>query len=461
MLRRNKILCVDSYKASMFVQYPPGTEAVYSYIESRGGDYQETMFFGISAFLQEYLSDPITEEDITEAKEFFAMHGEPFNEEGWRYILDTYNGYLPLDIRALPEGTVLPTKNVLVTVVNTDPKCFWLTSYVETMMLRGVWYPTTVATQSFQIRKIIKSYLDLTGDVGLLDFKMVDFGARGVSSGETASLGGMAHLATGFKGSDTIEGIRAAKRFYGEPMAGFSIPASEHSTITSWGRARETDAYRNMIKQFGKPGSIFACVSDSYNIFEACSDIWGTTLKQELIDCGGTLVIRPDSGDPLTVVMRVLEILGEKFGYTINQKGYKVLNTVRLIQGDGVNVHTISSILSTMAAKGWSADNITFGAGGSLLQALTRDDLKFAMKASAIKIDGVWSGFSKDPVTDQGKRSKEGLVTTAKRSDGSFYTRVLDWEADALEAVYSLENGVPAISKPSFQSVRDLANKSL
>lgn len=459
MYNRNKILAVDSYKASQFLQYPPGTEYIYSYIESRGGEYDETMFFGISAFLQEYSSTPITQADIDEAEEFFGLHGEPFNKEGWEYILKTYNGYLPLEIRAIDEGTIIPTKNVLVTVRNTDPKCFWLTSYVETALLRGVWYPTTVATQAWYIRQVIKHYLEVSGDVNLLDFKLVDFGARGVSSGESAAIGGMGPLAAGFKASDTIEGILAAKRFYGEPMAAFSIPASEHSTITSWGKIRETDAYRNIIKQFGKLGSMFACVSDSYDIYNACENLWGGELKDEVISCGGTLVVRPDSGNPEEVVSKVIEILGRKFGYAINEKGYKVLpNCIRIIQGDGVNIDSIRDILGRLVSIGWSADNIAFGMGGQMLQLLNRDTQKFAMKASAICIDGEWIGFSKDPITDPGKRSKTGLVTTYRNQDGTYRSGVLDWEHDELKTVYCLKDGLPEINKPSFQSIRNLAN---
>ncbi|HET8685882.1 MAG TPA: nicotinate phosphoribosyltransferase [Methanosarcina sp.] len=462
MYNRNKILAVDSYKASQFLQYPPGTEYIYSYIESRGGEYNETMFFGISAFLQEYLSTPITQDDINEAEEFFGLHGEPFNKEGWQYILETYDGYFPLKIRAVDEGSIIPTKNVLVTVQNTDPKCFWLTSYVETALLRGVWYPTTVATQSWQIRQVIKHYLEVSGDVGLLDFKLVDFGARGVSSSESAAIGGMSHLATGFKATDTIEGILAARRFYGETMAGYSIPASEHSTITSWGRDREIDAYRNMIKQFAKPGALFACVFDSYDVYNAADNIVGDELKTEIIDSGAILVFRPDSGNPLEVVSKVIEILGRRFGYTTNDKGYKVLNNVRIIQGDGVNINTIRDILGKLVSVGWSADNVTFGMGGQMLQMINRDLQKFAMKASAICINGAWSGFSKDPITDPGKRSKTGLVTTYRDRDPngelSYYSGVLDWTPDVLRNVYELVDKRPVINKPLFQSVRNLAN---
>jgi nicotinamide phosphoribosyltransferase len=393
----------------MFKQYPAGTTGVYSYIESRGGRYDRTVFFGLQAFIKEYLHDPITQSDIDIADEILTAHGEPFNRAGWQYILDKHNGYLPVVIRAVPEGTVVPVKNVLATIENTDPECFWLTTWLETALLRAIWYPTTVATQSWTIRKVILDYLEKTGDPNLIDFKLHDFGARGVSSLESAAIGGAAHLVN-FMGSDTISGVVYAREYYDAGVSGFSIPAAEHSTITSWTRDGEVDAYRNMLRNFAKPGSIVAVVSDSYDVFNAASKLWGEELRQEVIDSGATVVIRPDSGDPLTVNQQLIEILGVKFGYTKNAKGFKVLNNVRLIQGDGVNELTIRSILGGFMAMGWSADNIAFGMGGALLQQVDRDTQKFAMKCSSITVNGEDRDVQKDPATDPGKKSKAGRV---------------------------------------------------
>lgn len=314
----------------------------------------------------------------------------------------------------------MPTRNVLATIENTDPECFWLTTWLETALLRAIWYPTTVATQSWTIKRVILDYLEKTGDPTLIDFKLHDFGARGVSSLESAGIGGAAHLVN-FMGTDTISSILYAREYYNAGIAGFSIPAAEHSTITSWGRDGEVDAYRNMLTQFAKPGSIVAVVSDSYDIFNAASNLWGEALRQKVIDSGATVVIRPDSGDPDVVCRKLVSILGEKFGYTTNAKGYKVLNNVRLIQGDGVNEHTIRTILGGFAAYGWSADNIAFGMGGALLQQLDRDTQKFAMKCSAVMVNGEWRDVVKDPVTDPGKKSKAGRISLWK-SGGEWIT---------------------------------------
>jgi nicotinamide phosphoribosyltransferase len=428
-LAKNIILNTDSYKVSMFKQYPAGTTGVYSYIESRGGRYDRTVFFGLQAFIKEYLLAPITQVDIDIADEILTAHGEPFNRAGWQYILDTHRGYLPVVIRAVPEGTVVPVKNVLATIENTDPECFWLTTWLETALLRAVWYGTTVATQSYTIKQVILDYLEKTGDPTTIDFKLHDFGARGVSSLESAGIGGAAHLVN-FMGSDTISGVLFAREYYNAGIAGFSIPAAEHSTITSWGRDGEVDAYRNMLNNFASPGSILAVVSDSYDIYNAAEKLWGEELRQQVVESGATVVIRPDSGDPVEVNRRLVEILGEKFGYTTNAKGFKVLNNVRLIQGDGINELTVRSILGAFMAMGWSADNIAFGMGGALLQIVDRDTQRFAMKCSAMRTvrwphsDPMWYDVVKDPITDSGKKSKAGRVQLWTNSGGEFASSV-------------------------------------
>jgi nicotinamide phosphoribosyltransferase len=462
-ISKSLILNTDSYKVSMWSQCPPGTTGVYSYIESRGGKYDKTLMFGLQAFIKEYLLKPITQEDIDLADEILTAHGEPFNRAGWQYILNEHEGYLPVIIRAVPEGMVIPTKNVLATIENTDPNVPWLTTWIETALLRAIWYPTTVATQSWHIRHLILNYLEKSGDPNLIDFKLHDFGARGVSSMESAGIGGAAHLVN-FMGTDTITGILFAREYYNAGIAGFSIPAAEHSTITSWGRDGEVKAYENMVKQFGRPGSIFAVVSDSYDIYNAASKLWGEELHQKVIDSGATLVIRPDSGDPVEVNCRLVEILGEKFGYTVNSKGYKVLNNVRIIQGDGINYQSIDDILRAITDLGYSADNIAFGMGGGLLGKPQRDDQKFAMKASAICINGEWKDIFKDPITDQGKTSKRGRVELWQ-SNKEFRTSVIkpnEWTdagvgwTPALKTVF--ENG-KLVTEYSFQEIRDRAKE--
>lgn len=446
MSKINSILFnTDSYKVSMWKQYPAGTEIVYSYIEARsnntvdnwyGYSGDETVFFDLQAFIKDYLLAPITAADVALAEQYWTAHGEPFNRAGWDYIVSEHEGYLPISIKAVPEGSVIPLKNVLCVVENTDPKVPWLTTWVETALLRAIWYPSSVATLSRQIKKLIKHYLEQTGDVNLLDFKLHDFGARGAKSNETAAIGGMAHLIN-FKGTDTFVAVVKAVESYGASFdaVGFSIPAAEHSTITSWGRDNEQEAFSNMVTAFSKPGSIYAVVSDSYDIYAACHT-WGTTLKDKVVASGGTLVIRPDSGNPEEVLPKMLEILDSYFGHTVNAKGFKVLNTVRLIWGDGINFKSIWNILHILFKGEWSADNIAFGMGGALLDHVNRDSLGWAMKCSAIRINGEWRDVYKDPVTAASKASKKGRVTLYRRDDGTYYTGAEDWNKPVLEEVF-------------------------
>jgi nicotinamide phosphoribosyltransferase len=453
-LASNLLLNADSYKASHWLQYPPGTDATFFYLESRGGVYERTLFFGLQSILKEYLAQPVTAAMVDAAKAFFAAHGEPFNEAGWHHIVDAHGGRLPLRIRAVAEGTVVPTHQALLTIESTDPACFWLPSYIETLLMR-VWYPITVATVSWHVKQAIREFLDKTSDhaAAELPFKLHDFGSRGVSSAESAALGGMAHLVN-FRGTDTVLGVLAAREYYGEAMAGVSIPASEHSTITAWGREHELDAYRNMLRQFAKPGAVVACVSDSYDLYHAIEAMWGGSLRDAVIESGATLVVRPDSGDPAEVVHRTLSMLNAAFGSTLNAKGYRVLNHVRVIQGDGVNPDSIRLILERITHAKYSADNIAFGMGGALLQKLDRDTQKFALKCSAARIHGAWIDVFKDPATDHAKASKRGRLTLARhREHGTFKTVALpdaaiagdaatlgDGWKDALQIVW--ENGV-------------------
>ena len=447
-MNKSIILNSDSYKYSMPFQYPEGTEYVYSYIESRGGEWDDTLFFGLQAFIKEYLLNPITKEEIDFAEEIIVSHGEPFYREGWEYILNEHNGYLPVVIKAVPEGTVVPTKNVLLTIENTDPKCWWLTTFLETPLLRAVWYGTTVATNSWISKKIIKQWIKKNGDdKSSIDFKLHDFGARGVSSLESSGISGAAHLIN-FMGTDNVAGLLFARNYYHAGISGFSVPAMEHSTVTSWGRENEVQSYRNMITI--NKGKTVSIVSDSYDIFAACKT-FGSILKKDIIDNDVTLVVRPDSGKPSKVVVSCLEILDEYFGHTVNEKGYKVLNNVKVLQGDGIDHDCIEEILYFADASGFSSDNILFGQGGALLQQVNRDTLKFAMKCSAIRVNGVWRDVYKDPITDSGKSSKKGRVTLYKQ-DNRYYSGVEDWPKSELISVY--ENGKLLVDQ-TFQEIRD------
>lgn len=418
----NIATATDSYKASHWKQYPPGTEYVYSYFESRGRPFEwsdDTVFFGLQHLLKKYfVGSVLASIDIHEAAKTWAKHfgnDNLFNIRGWTHILRNHGGRLPVSIKAVPEGTPVPTRNVLMTIENTDPECFWLTNWLETILVQ-TWYPCTVATQSREMKRILSDFLGRTGDPAGLPFKLHDFGYRGVTCPEQAAIGGAAHLVN-FQGTDTFAGIEMLREYYGAGMPGFSIPAAEHSTITSWGVEHELDAFRNMLEQY--PTGLVAVVSDSYDIMRACKDYWGKELKDKILGRDGTLVVRPDSGDPAQTVLAVLSALGQSFGTTKNDKGYKVLPPqLRVIQGDGIDMETMRQVLIEMTTFNWSTDNIAFGSGGGLLQKLNRDTLKFAFKCSNITVNGEERPVHKAPVTDPGKNSKPGRMKLVRTAQG-------------------------------------------
>jgi len=420
----NPILNTDSYKFTHYLQYPQDTEYVQSYIEPRGGIYEGVVFAGLQAFLKNYPLF-IDQVDIEEAEDFVHKHGYApnFNRQGWEYILKEYDGMLPVHIKAIPEGTTIPVRNAVLTIENTDPNVPWITSYLETALLRAIWYSSTVATRSRYIKILLSHYLEKSSDnPEAVNFMLHDFGSRGASSYESSALAGTAHLFN-FMGSDNVPAVTMANHIYNEDMAAFSVDAAEHSTIMAWGPNGEKEAFRNMLRQFYGDGKIVSVVSDTYNIFEAVR-MWCVDLKQEVLDSGITLVIRPDSGDPLSIIPDILNNIANYYGYTVNSKGYMVLNTAKVLWGDGINEDTINTICKEVISLGYSIENLVFGMGGELVQNLTRDTNEWAMKACAIKRKGYdWLPIHKNPVSGGSKRSKGGRLTTIKDlKTGKYHT---------------------------------------
>jgi len=427
----------DSYKFSHFIEYPDGMDVMFSYFESRGGEFPTCTLFGLQVIVHRDISKKMTLADVDRAEAFALAHGEPFFREGWLHVIDKYDGYLPVKIRAIPEGLIVKPSNVILTVESPrDPMCFWITNWLETMLSR-VWYPSTVATMSREVKKVWKKFLDKTSDntEAEIGFKHHDFGARGVTSREQAMLGGAAHLLS-FLGSDTVAGIMCANHYYDSPMAGFSIPATEHSTMTVWGRDREKDAVVRWIQKTlverqvpaGVP-KLSACVGDSYDIYKFTKMICESDVRELIEKSGGTLVIRPDSGDPQEVLPKILSILEENLppgSVTVNSKGYLVLPSyIRTIWGDGINRKSMVTILNRITELGWSASNLAMGSGGGLLMDCNRDTQKFAFKCSYAQIDGKSVDVIKDPITDPGKKSKAGRLDLIRDPDGTLRTIAL------------------------------------
>jgi nicotinamide phosphoribosyltransferase len=429
-MNKNICLTTDSYKLNHWNQYPAGTEKVYSYFECRkGAKFAETPFFGLQYIIKNHLEGVVvTREKIENAAKLCKAHfGDEkyFNREGWEYILNNYGGKLPVVIKSVEEGTVVPINNVLMTIENTDNKCFWLTNFLETI-LSQVWYPITVASLSREVKVTLNEYFTLTSDGGLLNFGLHDFGFRGASSWESAGIGGAAHLIN-FLGTDTVVAMEVAVNYYNADLNGlaFSVAATEHSVMTALGKNGEEQVVENLLNEY--PTGILSVVSDSYDIYNFVSNIVGTKFKDRILDRDGVFVVRPDSITPThptpeEEMVWIMENLWANIGGTINSKGYKVINPkVRVLWGDGIDIDGIKKILYAVTKAGFATENIAcFGMGGGLLQKVNRDTQRCAFKCSAQYRDGQWYDIQKNP-KDVSKASKKGKLKLIK-VDGEFET---------------------------------------
>lgn len=456
--RRNPLIAADSYKIGHPLFLPEGLNLMHDNVEARtGGMWPEAVAMGDQAFVEDVLLQPFTQEDIEEAVVFYNMHFPPvtankiFSREKAEYVLKTYGGIWPVSIKAVPEGMVIPEGNVLSVIESDDPIVASCVGYLETLKLSYNWAMTTIATNSYQMKKIIKKYGEETSDdLSWLPFALHDFGARGiVPGGQLAACG--AHLAN-FMGSDTLEAIRYMQLRYGvkEGLPGYSVLATEHSVMGSEGRDGEFKVVERALRiaiGMGK-GNILSIVNDTYDM-ENHIRVVSSQFKQMIIDGELRWVTRPDSGYPPEVVVRNLQILEEYWGTTVNSKGYKVLPTyVRVLQGDGIDIMMLEDVLRAVKAAGYSTENVIFGSGGGLVQKVNRDTLRFAMKATYMEVNGVGRDIFKAPKTDMTKQSKKGRVSLfRKNGTGEFFTATREslvgkegWFTEVLVPIY--KNGV-------------------
>jgi len=433
----NICLLSDSYKFAHYKMYPKNTRTIYSYLECRKwAKYPKTVFFGLqSILLKNMVGRRVTREKITVAKTIIQNHfGQNlFNEDGWLHIVKKHNGYLPLSIKAVPEGTPVDINNVMMTVENTDPKCYWLTNFVESL-LTHVWYPSTVATISYYTKRTLAEYLNISSEqTQCLDFMLHDFGYRGVSSNESASLGGLAHLIN-FKGTDTVPALLEGIEYYqADPKTlGFSVPATEHSIMTSYDHQGEVTLVNELLQKY--PNGILSIVADSYDIYNFVENII-PKFKQQIINRKANksgiakVVIRPDSitqqhKHPGKQIVWILKQLANTFGYHVNSKGYTVINpVVGVLWGDGLSVNTITEICKIVVENKFSVESLVFGMGGGLLQKINRDTQAFAFKCSAQKRCNTWHDISKRP-KDKNKQSKKGRLRLIYADDEKCFKTV-------------------------------------
>jgi nicotinamide phosphoribosyltransferase len=451
----NLLLMTDVYKCGHLNQYVKGTQYVYSYLMARSTkNYNKSVFFGLQYYLKEYLTRGISHENVDEFMKVTksVIGSNPTDVETESKLRKLANlGYLPIEIKCVPEGTVIDNKNVLLSIKNTLPEFHWVVGFIESVLLK-IWFPITVATTSYTYRKIVDNYFEQTcKDLKHLNTFMVhDFGYRGDTSEESSMISGSAHLLS-FIGSDTLVTHNFLLEYYNAQStldAGktilSSVPASEHSVMCSFGKENELDAYINMLELY--PSGIVSIVSDTYDIYNVLTNI-AKKLKPSILKRNGKVVFRPDSGNQEHILCGdpeadpdspqgkgCLRLLDEEFGSTINSQGYKVLNDkVGLIYGDGMYLSKYERILEKMKQMGYASCNLVIGVGG-ILRFCTRDTLGFAIKATNVIVNGESKAIYKDPVTDSGKKSHRGLLTLEMK-DGCYVTRDEVTEAEESEGL--------------------------
>lgn len=471
----NPLLATDGYKLTHWSQIPDNVTKEYSYFESRGGMFPYTMAFGMQRVIKRTFTTPFTQDHIYEAADFAGRYfnsSKVFNREGFEYILKEHGGFFPFKIKAVPEGTIVPYKNALFTVESTDPKAAWITHPVETALMR-LWAPITVGTNALYMMKDIRDSLIRTGgDLSRLTSKVTDFGSRGVSSDETAIMCGAAFLAAGWESSDNVEAIKMIVDDYNwrksEGWPAYSIPASEHAVALLYGKEGEKEYVMNILrKHFNLPVSIVGDTWNIYKFLEMCST--DSDIRELILSRPAPTIFRLDSGDPVEVILKSLNILWNNFGGSYTDNHFKVLHPkVLILQGDGIGRLSVrDNIIPALEANKWSLDVFgTLGSGGKLLQMFGRDDNEFAIKNSFAIKDGIEMNLFKDPITSSGKRSKPGMLKLHPQGKCDFMTLssantpFQDWNsyADALVPVF--ENG-KLLYEEDFHTIRKRSAKFL
>ena len=436
------MLLTDGYKVDHRRQYPEGTTRVFTNMTPRKGrDTRDTgvVFFGLRAAIQKYLIDYANEtffsrpvEDVVAEYDAAMLDYLGPNGIGTDHIRSLHAlGYLPLEIRAVPEGTFVPYGVPVLTIENTVDEFYWVTNYIETLFSSALWQAITSATTAFKYRKELTYWANFTGaPVEFVDWQAHDFSFRGMSSLETAEFSGAAHL-TSFTGTDTIPAIHFLKHYYdAEGLIGGSVPATEHSVMCAGGRADELGTFERLLDLY--PTGIVSVVSDTWDLWKVLTE-YLPALKDKILARDGKLVIRPDSGDPVDIICGdmnatigspqragVVRLLAEAFGTTLNDHGFHTLNPhVGCIYGDSITGERANQICSRLADQGFSSDNIVFGVGSYTYQFNTRDTHGFALKATWAQVNGQENLIYKDPVTDDGtKKSALGRMIVDRTDTG-------------------------------------------
>ena len=477
MKKINPLLLTDGYKTAHHNMYPKGTTLVYSNFTPRSLKHapkhcNEIVSFGQQmvikiiheAFDADFFSQP---KDVVcgEMKRELSMYlNTDYDVSHFEALHDLQ--YLPIKVKAIEEGTVVPVKVPVFTIYNTIPEFYWITNYLETIISNLLWKPITSATIAHNYRKVLTSWQEKTdAERGwFIDWQGHDFSMRGLDSIDATISSGIGHL-TSFSGSDSLPAIYGARKYYGETgfIAG-SVNATEHSVMCAGGKEDEIDTFRRLLDTY--PTGILSVVSDTWDLWKVCTE-HVVTLKEEIMNRDGKLVIRPDSGDPVDILCGlntkseefkknwldtamsnkgeyegVIEILWNVFGGTINEQGYKVLDShIGAIYGDSITIDRADEICRRLEAKGFASTNVVLGIGSFTYQYNTRDTFGFAMKATYVEVNGEGREIFKDPITDDGtKKSATGLLRVTTGEDGYKLVDRQTWAGEqtgSLQTIYS------------------------
>lgn len=429
------VLLKDFYKCDHRSQYPKGTELVYSNFTPRGSripNVNGVVVFGLQYFIKEYLINRFNEGFFKRpkdevVKEYKRILDNSLGKDAVsvNHIAELHSlGFLPIQIKALPEGSICPMRIPMMTLWNTKPAFFWLTNFLETILSSVLWGAMTSATIAREYRKLLDQYAFVTSDTPeFVDWQGHDFSMRGMFGSEASQISGAAHLLS-FTGTDTIPAIPFLEKYYGadceKELIGGSVPATEHSVMCMGGKEDEVETFRRLLTTV-YPTGVVSVVSDTWDYWKIFDTIL-PTLKDTIMSRNGKLVIRPDSGDPVSVICGTestkgtIELLWRIFGGTINSKGHKQLDPhIGVIYGDAITLERAAAICAGLMERGFASTNVVLGIGSYTYQYNTRDTFGFAMKSTYGVVNGIPHNIFKDPVTDNGvKRSAKGLLRVVK-----------------------------------------------
>jgi nicotinamide phosphoribosyltransferase len=480
-MKINPFLLTDFYKVGHPFQYPEKTTLVYSNLtarKSRLENVNEMVFFGLQYFMKEYLIEYFNESFFQQPKEKVIHEYKRRISSALGGDLPTYThieklhdlGYLPIEIKALPEGSKVPMRVPCLTIVNTLPEFYWLTNFLESLLSAVIWQPCTSATIAHEYRKLLDKYAMETGmPLDFVQWQGHDFSFRGMSSLESAILSGMGHLLS-FSGTDTIPAIDALEYYYhansDKELIGGSVPATEHSVMCSGAKDGELETFKRLISEV-YPNGIVSIVSDTWDLWKVCTE-YLPQLKQDILARDGKVVIRPDSGDPVLIICGnpngkteaerkgVVELLWDVFGGTITDKGYKLLDShIGAIYGDSINIDRATRICENLKTKGF-ASQVVFGIGSYTYQYNTRDTFGMAMKATYVEIAGEAREIFKSPITDDGtKVSATGLLSVKKENDKFVLQDKVSWNEEKNSELKTVFLNGKIIKEFSLQEIRN------